>query len=193
MKADENPFRSSAVADLRYEIDSGARDALVARLERNHWRACILGPEGTGKTTLMEDLEAPVAARGKRVVWVRLSLDSRPPEVSRALAVIRELGPDDVVFLDGGEVLGWLRWWQVQRLVRVAGAGLLATVHLRRFLPVIHETRRDPNRVLDLARRLAGPHWSVDLAFVAEAACRDSRANAREVFRACYKYCAEQL
>ena len=35
-------------------------------------RAAIVGPEGTGKTTLLEDLAARLAAQGRRIRGLRL-------------------------------------------------------------------------------------------------------------------------
>lgn len=190
MKAEKNPFRSSAIAELRYRIDAGERERLVSRLRTENWRGCLLGPEGTGKTTLLENLQPRIEAEGNTVVWVRLTAESKPPERQATICRVAALKPGQVCFFDGGETLGRLAWWRLLKKTRATG-GLVATVHRRPHgLPVVFHTKPDLSRSLLLAKELAGTHWDDQLAAVAKAAFRTNGGNVREVFRACYWHCA---
>lgn len=191
MNAHENPFRSATVAELRYRLGAEERSGLVKRLRGYGWRACLLGPEGTGKTTLLEDLEATIRAAGREVCWIRLSHQSARAEKRDAASAIADLGPGIVALVDGGEVFGRLRWTLLLRTIRRSGAGVLATVHRPCGLPVLHRTRPDLDQALRLTRQLAGACWHPDLEHVARRAFAESRGNVREVFRAAYWHCAK--
>lgn len=190
MKAENNPFRSAAVAKLRFRLDPSEVRAMVEGLRANDWRGCILGPEGTGKTTLLEDLETPAQAAGVTIEWIRLSLDSDAEERRLAVDRIDRMNAEQCCFFDGGEVLGWLGWRRLLRTVRNRGCGLVATVHRPCPLPVVHRTAPDLEETVSLARHLADSHWSDELEAAARTAFRHSHGNAREVFRACYWCCA---
>ncbi|MCC5805774.1 MAG: hypothetical protein JJU00_05540 [Opitutales bacterium] len=192
MKADENPFRASAVARLRYRMRPEVADGVIARLRAASWRACLRGPAGTGKTTLLEDLEPHLQAAGLETRWVRLTLESDGPARAAAVAEAAALSAGQCLLFDGGEVLGWLGWHALIRQVRRSGGGLVATTHRRCALPAVFTTRTDESLALELARGLAGAHWSPDLEATARAAFRASRGDVREVFRACYWHCAEK-
>lgn len=190
MKAEKNPFRSSAVAKLRYRISDPERHALTARLRLGDWRGCIIGPEGSGKTTLLEDLEESVRADGIAMKRVGLRRESSPEERQAAFRHITGMRRGECCFLDGGEVLGWFGWRRLIRRVRANGCGLVATVHRPCPLPVIYRTETEVERALSLAKELAGACWNGEMETAARAAFEKSRGNVREVFRACYWHCA---
>lgn len=190
MKAENNPFRSVAVDSLRFRLGPAEQRQILERLRLNDWRGCIVGPEGTGKTTLLEDLEAPIRASGVTVEWIRLNLDSDAKERRAAMHRVTRMGAGECCLFDGGEVLGWMGWRRLIGAVAKSGSGLVATVHRRCPLPAVFRTEANLNRTLSLAKKLAKEHWTAEMEAVAETAFRESRGNAREVFRACYWHCA---
>lgn len=171
-------------------MEAPERREVVERLRAHGWRGSILGPEGTGKTTLLEDIEASLRVEGLAIHWIRLNLDSTVDERREAARRVRRMGASECCFFDGGEVLGWLAWRRLVGAVKRNGCGLVATVHRPSPLPVIYRTEADPGRTVSLARELAGEHWTPKMEGVALSSFREGRGNAREVFRACYWHCA---
>lgn len=192
VRADENPFRASALARLRYRMSGTAADGVVTRLRAVSWRGCIRGPEGTGKTTLLEDLEARLRDAGLAIRWARLTLESSRAERAAAMADATALRPGECLLFDGGEVLGWWGWHRLIHAARRSGGSLVATTHRRCALPTVFTTRTDEALALALARELAGAHWGPALEAAARTAFRASGGNVREVFRAAYWHCAEK-
>lgn len=186
MKASQNPFRTDAVAKLRYRIDTDSLDELALNATSLNAPACILGPEGTGKTTLLEDIHRKVTTMEQNTAWIRLNRDSGIRE--RKAAVDKLLHPSTgmLYFMDGGEVLSALDWWRIRRSGRT-GLKLIATLHNSRGLDILHRTAPDWPLTKELVTSL---HQDARLEEVARSAYRDSRGNVREVFRACYWTCA---
>lgn len=193
MKAEKNPFRSSAIAKVRYRMDAAERSRLITRLQQHEWLGSIVGPEGSGKTTLMEDLESTVCDAGRQVVWIHLNRESTAEERRIAVRQILQLGAAQCCFLDGGEVLGRLNWWKLSRCSKHLQGGLLATLHKPRFLPVTFATTTDAETCIALAQLLAGQMWDEEIAHVAREAFAEQNGNAREVFRTCYHYYASRV
>src|SRR5687768_9283988 len=73
MRARDNPFSTDRVLKIRYRPRGWTWDGLLARLASLDYRAAIVGPEGRGKTTLLQDLEPHLTARGFGVKHLRLT------------------------------------------------------------------------------------------------------------------------
>jgi hypothetical protein len=113
-----------------------------------------VGPHGHGKTTLLEDLAPRIADRGFRVRTV--SLREAHPRLDRAdKELIRSLGPEDVLLLDGAEQLGWLSWRALRFRTRRAG-GLVITSHRPGLLPTLFECQTSPALLAGIVGELAG-------------------------------------
>ncbi|MFP4351899.1 MAG: hypothetical protein ACLFSZ_00665 [Puniceicoccaceae bacterium] len=149
-KARENPFRSERVAEFRYRIDperlAGWRRTIR---ESRTSRLAIVGPEGTGKTVLLEDLAAGFGAAD----WIRIHLDD---PLARRIALARKLYGSDPkpLFVDGLEALPpWLTGCPA-RLLRPR---VVATLHRpRRAFGVLFETSFDAGAVLAMIEYLKG-------------------------------------
>jgi hypothetical protein len=126
-----------------------------------HWRAAIVGPHGHGKTTLLEDLAPRLEdARGFRVRTI--SLREAHPRLDREdRAVLRSLGLQDVLFLDGAEQLGWLSWMEVRLRTRRAG-GLVITSHRPGLLPTFFECETTPELLAGIVGELLGGEVDVE-------------------------------
>ncbi len=139
----DNPFAVQRLLTVRYRLPDGLTwDALMGRLEALHWRGAIVGPHGHGKSTLLGDLGRRLEMQGFQPL--RLSLREAHPRLSlEERRRLRDLGPTDVLLLDGAERLGWFAWRLVRFRSRRA-AGLIVTTHEPGLLPTLVECRTTP-------------------------------------------------
>lgn len=192
MKARENPFRSDALAKLRYRLPEDALERLADRVQHGTCFSEITGPEGTGKTTLMEDLRARLQSRGCPTVWLRLTRDSSPGERRTAVRNLKRMDPEIIALFDGGEVLGRLNWIRLRHFLRRQSIRGVATLHRTRGLPLLHQTTQNLEVAESLVEELVGPEAFRPLRPTVRETFTAHQGNLREVFRACYWVCAKQ-
>lgn len=116
-----------------------SRERFVARLATANWRGAIVGPHGSGKSTLVETLKPHLAARGFSVAATALrDGERRLPAgfLRKSLTAVRPL-----VIIDGYEQLSWLSRQLLHWRIRRAAAGLLVTSHAPPALPVLYRTQ----------------------------------------------------
>ena len=186
-----NPFATRCVRPgaLPYRFpDGGNAEQLIEKLTANEWRGAIIGPHGTGKSTLLAELKPCIERAGWRVEMIALHDGQRrlPPAVWPALN--REM--QCFVIVDGFEQLGW---WSRRRLFRSCRAnecGLLVTAHRSDALaglPVIYQTAGDLEIVQHLVDDLLPFHGGKihpnDVATV----FRAHQGNVRETMFALYE------
>lgn len=176
MRARDNPFASDRVERLRYRLpDALTWDGLLERLASLRFRAALVGPHGRGKTTLLEELARRLSARGFRVRTVTLRQDERRVDWNR----LRGLGAQDVLLVDGAELLGRIAWLRVRLSCRRAG-GLIVTSHRPGLLPTLLECETTPGLLAELARELTGEELEVGELFARHG------GNVRMAFREMY-------
>lgn len=189
MKARDNPFSTDRVLRVRYRLRGVAWEELLARLARMRYRAAIVGPDGTGKTTLLEDLEPRLAARGFTPKPLRLDQDHPclAPDFERQF--FAQLGRGDVILLDGAEQMSRWHWWLFRRRSRGAG-GLVITSHRAGMLPTVLEARTTPELLEELLEELLGPAATAHQA-QARQLFEQHRGNLRLALRAFYDLYAD--
>lgn len=143
MLARENPFAVHRVLTVRYRLNGLTWEELLARLEALRYRAAIVGEEGRGKTTLLEDLEPRLAAVGFRILRAEPGSE------------FRRVGPRDCVLFDGADLLSPVAWLRLRRMSRRAG-GLLVTAHREGLLPTLVRCETTPELLAGIAHSLAG-------------------------------------
>jgi len=180
IKARENPFRSQRLVEFRYHIDSHQLDRMVGEIEAaNRFRLSIMGPEGTGKTVLLEDL----ASRFQEKEWVKIREDD--PGRTKCLAALRLRDKKDqrILFFDGGECLPsfcWSAFWLGRKK-------LLATCHtFRPHLRVLHKTEYQPDVAIRMVTHLLGRRLSSSERNQIHD-WGECSGNLREVLRMCYR------
>lgn len=138
---DSNPFSSRWVRPgaLPFLFPSGVDlPALVAQLERNRWWGEILGPHGTGKSTLLAALLPAIESGGRRTLPFELHDGQRRLPAGWRKAV-QSLGAG-LVAVDGYEQLGRWSRMRLRRLCRLNACGLLVTAHAPAGFPLLYRT-----------------------------------------------------
>lgn len=152
-RARDNPFATTHVLKVRYRFRQRSSDQLLDDLERMNYRAAIVGPEGRGKTTLLEALQPSLESRGFQIVWLRLTREEprfEPGAVDRLGAT---LTARQIILFDGAEQLGWWRWRLFLRSVRRTG-GLIITSHRPGLLPTLIHCRSDKELLAEILATL---------------------------------------
>ncbi|MEX0792326.1 MAG: hypothetical protein WD045_04285 [Pirellulaceae bacterium] len=136
--SESNPFSTRFIRPgaIPYQFTAGESAAQLAqKLADQAWRGCILGPHGTGKSSLLLALEPEITRQGKRPHHVTLGASSSGPWWPSV-----PWSCDTLLIIDGYEQLSFfgramLRWrcWQ-------SSTGLLVTSHKPVGLPLLTQT-----------------------------------------------------
>ena len=181
MRARDNPFRTDRVLKIRYRPRGWTWDELLGRLATLDYREAIVGPEGHGKTTLMEDLEPHLRARGFGVRHLRLTRERPGFDAAWLRDFFATTNSKDVLLFDGAEQLTRIAWWRFRRAARKAG-GLVITSHRGGMLPTLVECETDAQLLGGIVRDLAPDPSGHDTG----ALFARHRGNVREALRELY-------
>jgi hypothetical protein len=179
--ARDNPFATDRVLRVRYRPQGWTWEQLLARLAELNHRAAIVGPEGRGKTTLLEDLGGWLRAAGWGVKHLGLSRERRTFARTFLRDFFNDVSARDAVLLDGAEQMNRLAWWDFARRSKQAG-GLVITSHHPGLLPTLVECETSVELLRGIVRDLhpRDPADSLDALF------RRHRGNVRDVLRELY-------
>lgn len=134
----QNPFatrhtRPGATPFIAWHDRNAAR--VIEKLQRHHDWGQIVGPHGSGKTTLVRELIPMLQAAGKSVDL--FELHDRQRSLTRPLPT----PPESLAIIDGFEQLGFWSRWKVRRHCRRHQIGLLITTHRPQpSLPIVATT-----------------------------------------------------
>jgi len=147
----DNPFASRRIDRLAFRSRGFDADAMIDKLRRQGGRGAVVGPHGSGKTTLMDHLADLLAGP---VVRIRLDATTKG-----AAHTARGHLPDDLdrrhsVLIDGAEQLGRWSWWRLGSLLRDAGI-VVITGHRPGRLPTLYRCTTDPALLHELVAELA--------------------------------------
>lgn len=181
-----NPFSTRFVRPgaLPFLFSNGeTAERLADRFVAQGWQGQIVGPHGTGKSTLLAAL-VPCIERGGRKT-LRFALH----DGERRLPITREqrlaLSADDVLVIDGFEQLSAFNRWRIARFCRRRGVGLLATAHADVGLPELYRTETNRELARQIVAALGASHESISPAEV-DAAFSAHRGDLRETLFALY-------
>lgn len=142
-RAKDNPFSAGRVLKVRYQWLPGSWDELLVRLTALRHRAAMIGSQGRGKTTLLEDLSARLEKNGYQICWLRFNLQNRSLSESMWQNVFNEQHGKTIVCVDGAEQLSFWQWRRLKQRSKKA-AGLLITAHHAGMLPTLVECATTP-------------------------------------------------
>lgn len=146
MKPHENPFRTDRVEAIAFRPPETGAASVWDRLVQLNFRGAIVGPHGTGKTTLLDELAARLereqpAGWTVRREFITHDLKPKPGQYGRSWAA--SLKPDEIVCFDGADHLPWWVWRRVRRATQRC-AGLIVTSHTPGMLETLLETTSSP-------------------------------------------------
>ncbi|MBA3457754.1 MAG: hypothetical protein H0T42_32025 [Deltaproteobacteria bacterium] len=150
MRARDNPFAVDRLHALRFR--GGDVGALWTRAVQLRTSA-LVGAEGSGKTTLLFEVAAHGRSLGYRTVWVQLRRDARRLS-SAHRAELGAIHADDVVCIDGADLLPRLDRWWVARRTRTAT--VIGTLHAPGWLPTLASLTTSPELLEELVGELTG-------------------------------------
>ncbi len=178
-----NPFATCHLERIPFRFPSGMGwGTLFKRIEELKWCASIVGGNGVGKTTLIEQIIPHLEARGFHTSIFRLQTESGMKEKDRLAEKLREVKAPGFILLDGAEQLSTRQWLSIRAAASEA-AGFIITVHRTSRLPVALELETSPKLLKGLVESLTGgalPDGE------AEALFHRHRANLRECLRELY-------
>lgn len=149
-----NPFAASRIEALEYRFSDGLGwPALMRRLEALGFRAALVGPEGRGKTTLLEQVASRLEARGAVLRRLTLGRGQRRLSSAERRRLLGDLGPREVLLIDGAQELDRRVWSRIRRRSRSAG-GLVITSHQEGLLPTLRLCETSPELLQDLVAEL---------------------------------------
>jgi hypothetical protein len=151
---------------------------LLAMLVKQRWNGQILGPHGTGKTTLLATLEVPLRAAGRRSY--RISLHDGECRLPRGWVSESRLQQVNQVIVDGYEQLSFWQRWSLRNTCFRAGWGLLVTSHQDIGLPTLFNTTPHVDRVIRLVALLLAEERRALASAQIEAAYYAARGDVRE-------------
>jgi MoxR-like ATPase len=177
----ENPFAMHRIERLPFRRPGWSPSELERRLAAAGGRGAVIGPKGSGKTSLLDEVASRVNGAAARVV-VGGGSPASWREVRRQLP--QQIAAGHAVFVDGYEQLGGLCRRRLLRAVRTAGT-LLVTAHEPVGLPTVFWCHTDPALLRDLVNELA-PADAPALEPSLDELFHRHRGNLRECFRELY-------
>lgn len=153
-----NPFstryvRPGAIAYF-FAADENAEN-LVSRLAAAGWRGQIVGPHGSGKSSLLAALKEPLQAGGRRCFTIALRDGER--KLPGGWEKLAAAAGANLIIIDGYEQLSSWSRWRLRVRCRKQHWGLLVTSHANVGLPALISTVGSLEMAQQLVQRLLPP------------------------------------
>ena len=156
MRAHENPLRTECLHRLAFRAKDFTWPVFLNNLDRCGDRGLIVGPKGSGKTTLIGDLLERLRSRGQSVHSVRLDPDSEDRVQEQLATILRGAKDHQMVLVDGSDRIDALTWWQFRRRLPQS-SGLVLTAHREGRLPTLHRCQPSLAIFRELVLELMSP------------------------------------
>ena len=152
---DSNPFSTRFIRPgaIDYVFPAGVTaDTLAADLQRHNWRGAIIGPHGSGKSSLLEALRPALERLDRQIEFQQLHGGQRALDWSSLNSP--QWTKRTLVIIDGYEQLSLWKRLLLRARCRQRGAGLLVTAHQPVRLPTIFTTQPSLELALAIVQRL---------------------------------------
>lgn len=136
-----NPFSTRFVRPgaIPFHFREGeSAEQLVENLRRNHWLGEIIGPHGTGKSTLLETLKPLIENAGRFIVHLKLTAEAPSLKTSELFGGV--WNAKTLILIDGYEQLRLPACCILAARRRLTGAGMLITAHRPMGFPPLYQT-----------------------------------------------------
>jgi len=183
LPARANPFRVDRLHAVRIRLPGETVDGVVDRFVEAGCRGALVGPHGTGKSTLIEEMLPLLRLRGYSPSLLRLNEDDHPQVAKRVEQWLLETAAHQLLVLDGAEQLGFFPWRRFKRRSS-RFAGLLITTHRPGRLPTLLRTESSVRLLATIVRELV-PDNTLSPLFLT-ALFRRHRGNLRDCLRELY-------
>src|SRR5262245_14723411 len=144
----ENPFRAARISAVPYRFAPGLSwSVLFERWKLLGYRGAVVGPEGCGKTTLLEEFFLRLREMNLRARLLNAG--------SGAFDEILLTPPakTDFLLVDSAERFSRIKWSRFKWMTRNAG-GIIVTSHRPGFFPTLLECQTTPELFEQIVRDL---------------------------------------
>jgi len=189
MRARDNPFAVERIHAIRYRPLHTTFAKILTRLDELNYRAALVGPDGSGKTTLLEDLQQALAEKGigTRMVFVN---DTAPLPEPACRQLLSETTRDEILLLDGADLIPRSCWSLVKRHTITHASGLIITAHRPGLLPTLIECTTTPSLLQAIASELQPPDRPIPAESL-DTLFHRHQGNIRNCLRDLYDVCAQ--
>lgn len=165
-----NPFSTRFVAPgaVEYFFQEGiSAKSIIDKLAFNQWRGQIVGPHGTGKTSLLWALYRELQSlhgtgsefEPSRVEFIQFQgkIDGGTPaekELAHDSMSLPTSFPRHIRFVDGFEQMSWLARRQMSSQSKIPGEGLIVSSHRKLPLPTIFESEANARHFRSIVAKL---------------------------------------
>lgn len=152
---ESNPFSTRFIRPgaIDYVFPPGVTaDTLAADLQQHGWRGAIIGPHGSGKSSLLEAMRPALERLDRQIVFQQLHGGQRSLDWSAINT--SQWTSRTLVIIDGYEQLSLWQRLLLRARCRQRGAGLLVTAHQPVRLPTIFTTQPSLELALAIVQRL---------------------------------------
>ncbi len=155
MNVHGNPFSSKYIRpganEYLFEESESIQEAL-ARFERLDRRAQIIGPHGTGKSTLLCKILNHFEVANANILSVKLN--SSKTRLSFSIRDLLRMQQETTIIIDGFEQLPAWKRFAIRKIASARRLGLLITTHEDQGMATLVSTASSPQMLRAIIRRL---------------------------------------
>jgi hypothetical protein len=161
--AASNPFSAARVRPgaIEYQFpDGNTCSSILQRLALHGWWGQVVGPHGSGKSTLVASLASHWKNFNRKPL--EITLHDRQRRLERGFWQQPDINAATQIIVDGYEQLSWPQRARLKRFCRRRRCGLLVTSHRSVGLPTVYQTRTELQIIEAIVERLTVEHdWHI--------------------------------